>query len=305
MSLYSSPSYTNFAAPVYQMIASRGCPYHCTFCINAELNVSAAYRQRDVKSVVDEMEMLRTKYQARQIQFWDPQFPLGKGHAEAFCREVISRGLHKKLVWNSTTRAEFLDDATLDLMVASGCRGLGFGVESGDPGLLRSVQKKLDLEKLRKVSRIAQKKGFVVSAFFIFGFPGETKETAQTTIDYAKSLDIHYAQFSIMTPYPGTPLYRELKDHGEISPAEKDDFVRYNQSVGLTELDPIYVPHGWTAVELKAVQKRAYTQFYLRPKMVWRHLRHLRPSKILGMTKSLRAILSLLLREKAASGTTT
>jgi radical SAM superfamily enzyme YgiQ (UPF0313 family) len=303
MHLYSSPSFTKFASPVYQMIASRGCPFQCSFCINAELNVSAKYRRREVASTVDEVEMLAERFHARQIQFWDPLFPMGQRHAREFCEEIMKRGLHRRIVWNSTTRAEFLDEDTLDLMARSGCRGIGFGVESGDPGLLRSVQKKLDLEKLRKVSRIAQKEGFVVSAFFIFGFPGETKETARTTIDYAKSLDIHYAQFSILVPYPGTPIYRTLKDSGELSPGMENDFARYNQSVGLTELDPIYVPHGWTAAELKTVQKRAYTQFYLRPKMVWRHLRHLRPSKILGMTKSLRAILSLLLRKKAASGT--
>jgi len=296
MHLYSSPSYTKFALPVYQMIASRGCPYQCTYCINAELNVSAKYRKRNIKSVVDEMEILVERFHAKQVQFWDPLFPLGKRHAQEFCEAIMRRGLHQRLVWNSTTRAESLDEETIDVMVQAGCRGLGFGLESGVPELLQSVNKKLDLEKIRRICKIGRKKGLVIAAGFILGFPGETKETAQRTIDYAKSLDLHYAQFSIMVPYPGTPLYKSLKKQGEIPAIEENDYVRYNQSVGLTGLDPIYVPKGWTPAELKAVQKRAYTQFYLRPRMVLFHLPHLKLSKIISMMKSFWSVVSLLFR---------
>jgi anaerobic magnesium-protoporphyrin IX monomethyl ester cyclase len=298
MHLYSSPSFSKFASPVYQMVASRGCPYRCTFCINAELNVSAKYRKRNIESVVDEMEMLAERYHAKQIQFWDPIFPLGKRHAQEFCQEITARSLHKRLVWNSTTRAEFLDEETIEIMVQAGCRGLGFGLESGVPEILQSVHKNLDLEKTRSTIRIAREKGLVLTGGFILGFPGETKETAQRTIDYAQSLDLHYAQFSIMVPYPGTPLFRSLQDAGEIPRVEDNDFSRYNQSVGLTDLEPIYVPEGWTSAELKNIQKRAYTEFYFRARMVWRHLPHLKLSKIIGMMKSFWALMTLLVRSR-------
>lgn len=293
MHLYSSPSYTKYASPVYQMIASRGCPFSCTYCINAELNISAKYRRRDLNSVVDEIELLVNKYKARQIQFWDPIFPLGRQQALDFCKKIIDKDLHKKIVWTSTTRAEFITEEIVKAMVKSGCKAVGFGIESGVPELLHKVNKKLDLEKVRHTCRICKKHGLVVFAAFILGFPDETKEMTQQTIDFAKSLDIYYAQFSIMVPYPGTPLHRELEQKGEIRSTEEKDFVRYNQSIGLTDVDLIYVPKGRDASELKKMQKQAYRQFYLRPRMLLMHLPHLRFSKIIGMIRSLMAILNL------------
>jgi len=293
MSLYSSPSYTKFAAPVYQMIASRGCPFSCSFCINAELNVAAKYRKRNVSSVVSEMEILADKFKAKQIQFWDPIFPLGQKHALEFCQEVIDRGLNKKVVWNSTTRPEFITEEVTEAMVKAGCRGIGFGIESGVPELLKKVNKRIDLKKAQEACRIAKKHGLVVMSGFILGFPGETEQMTQQTIDFAKGLDLHYAQFSLMVPYPGTPLYRELAENGEIPLATENDFVRYNQSVGLTDVEPIFVPNGRQAKELKDMQKRAYIQFYLRPRMILMHLPHLRLSKIIGMVRALLAVIKL------------
>lgn len=296
MHLYSSPSYTKFASPVYQMIASRGCPFSCSYCINAELNVSAKYRKRNLSSVIDEIQILVDRYNARQIQFWDPIFPLEEKQAFEFCERLIARGLHKKVVWNSTTRPEVITEEVVKAMVRSGCKGIGFGVESGVPELLKRVNKKLDLKVAKRACTIAKRHGLVVMSGFILGFPDETKAMTQQTIDFAKSLDIHYAQFSLMTPYPGTPLYKELIEKKELfCSGEESDYVRYNQSVGLTDNDPIYVPKGREARELKKTQKQAYIQFYLRPYMLLMHFTHLRLSKIVGMYKSLIAILILFL----------
>lgn len=294
MKLYSTPSYTKFAHPVYQMMASRGCPNKCSYCINAvEPKIGALYRRRPTDDVVNEMEMLVDKYKARQIQFWDPIFPLGKKHTLEFCAKVMERGLHKKIVWNSTTYADLLDEEMIVAMVKAGCRGIGFGIESGVPELLRSVNKKSDLDKVRAICKIARRHGITVVGGFILGFPNETPEMTRQTIDYAKSLDLHYAQFSILVPYPGTPLYQQLKDDGLLKPVDESEYHRFNQSVGLTDNDLIYVPEGRSSDELKMWQRRAYREFYLRPKMVWMHLPHLRLNKITQMLKSLFAVLRL------------
>ena len=293
MQMYSSPSYTRFALPVYQMQASRGCPNKCTYCINAELNIAARYRKRDVESVLDEMEMLISKYGARQIQFWDPIFPLGKKHAFEFCDKLMARGLHKKIVWNSTTYAEFLDREIVEKMAASGCKGIGFGIESAVPELLKSVNKKPNLDNTIEMCRVARKNGIVVAGAFILGLPGETKEMSRRTIEFSKKLDIHYAQFSIFTPYPGTPVYRELKSKGLIFIDDDTDFSRFNQSVGLTEHEPVFVPEGRTAEEIKNLQCRAYSEFYFRIKVVLMHIPHLKISMLGRMMKSFFAVLKL------------
>jgi magnesium-protoporphyrin IX monomethyl ester (oxidative) cyclase len=239
------------------------------------------------------MEMLIDKYNARQIQFWDPIFPLGEKHAAAFCEGVIRRGLHKKIIWNSTTRAETLTEETIKLMAKAGCKGLGFGIESGVQELLQSVGRRQDLEKIRRACTLSKKNGIVVVGAFIIGFPDETREMTQMTIDYAKSLDIHYAQFSIMIPYPGTPLYQKVKERGELLGVDEQDFVRYNQNVGLTDFEQVFVPKGRTATELKAMQKQAYVQFYLRPRQILMLLRTLTIPKIISRLPSLLAILRL------------
>jgi len=178
-------------------------------------------------------------------------------------------------------------------MAKAGCKGLGFGIESGVQELLLSVGKKQQLEDIRRSCKLARKYGIVVGGGFILGFPDETKEMTQMTIDYAKSLDIHYAQFSIMVPYPGTPLYKQLKDNGELLSEDEQDFARYNQNVGLTELEPIFVPKGRTSDEIKKVQKSAYVQFYFRPRQAWMILQTLSINQILERIPSLLAIIKL------------
>ena len=296
MHLYSSPSYTKFAMPCYQMVASRGCPYRCTYCVNAELDINALYRKRDVDSVLDEMEVLIRDFGAKQVQFWDPIFPLGRKHAYEFCEKLMARGLHKKIIWSCTTRAETLSEDVIKLMYKAGCRGLGFGLESGVPELLAMVQKKTDLGKVRDICRIARKAGLIVAGSFILGFPDETPAMTRQTLDFAKSLDLHYAQFSIMVPYPGTPLYDQLKAKGELRAPEEHDFIRFNQSIGLTDVEPFFVPKGRTAVELSEWHKRAYAEFYIRLTLVWRHLPHLRWSIVLGMIRSFLAIARVAVR---------
>ncbi len=293
MSLYSSPSYSKFASPCYQMIASRGCPFACSYCINAELNVAAKYRRRKAELVVSEMELLVSRFGARQIQFWDPVFPLGHDHAMLFCEEVMRRGLHKKIIWSSTTRAETLTEETVRTMAEAGCKGLGFGIESGVQELLESVNKKVDFDKVRRICRAARKRGIVVTGAFIIGFPGETPEMTAQTVAFAKSLDIHYAQFSIMIPYPGTPLYHDLKDKGEIPDIDDGEFIRYNQNIGMTDVEPIYIPKGRSAQELKSSQRRAYRDFYLRPRTVRMHLPHIKLTTLGQKIKSFLAIVRL------------
>jgi magnesium-protoporphyrin IX monomethyl ester (oxidative) cyclase len=160
------------------------------------------------------------------------------------------------------------------------------------PELLRSVNKKADLDKIRAVCKLCRRYGLTIGAGFILGFPGETPAMTRQTIDYAKSLDIHYAQFNIFIPYPGTPLYDTLRARGELVISESDsDFISFNQNVGLTENELIYVPPGRTSGELKRWQRRAYREFYLRPKAVWLLLPTIRASNILRMLKSVLAVL--------------
>lgn len=298
MHLYSSAAYMLFDHPVFQVHASRGCIYKCTFCINADLKVSALYRPRHVSRVVDEIQLLVETYHARQIQFWDPLFPLGRKHALAFCEELTRRGLHRRIVWSCTTRAEVMCEEAILAMRQAGCVSINFGIESGVPELLDAVKKRTNLDKVRQIVRFCRQQGLVVSAGFIFGFPGESRAMSQQTLDFAKSLDLHFAQFSIMVPYPGTPMYTQLIASGELQPVQDKDYRAYNQNIGNTGHDPAYIPKGRTAEELKEFQRHAYRAFYLRPAMVWRHLPHLRWRTLKVMTMGFLAVVRSALTQR-------
>lgn len=297
LALYDSPSYFKFQTPVFHMHATRGCPFRCTYCINADLAVSVKYRRKDIAKVVDEMEMLHEVHGARQVQFVDPMFPLSPKHGIEFAEEILRRGLQKRLVWNISTRADILNAEMVEAMAKAGCRGIVFGIETDVPELLKTVNKKFDIAKVREGCRLCRKAGMVVSAGFILGFPGETRAMSQRTIDFAKSLDIHYAQFSVLVPYPGTPLYNELMAAGKIDPKRERDYAAFNQNVGNTDHDPVFVPEGRTAAELKALQRNAYHQFYLRPKTAWMHLPHVTPQRIGGLVRGFMALASIKARD--------
>lgn len=290
---YDSPSYFKFASPTYHMHATRGCPFRCSYCINADLAVSVKYRRMAISRVVDQMEMLVDQYGARQLQFCDPMFPLSPKHGIEFAEEIMRRGLHRKVVWNISTRPDILNEEMVNAMAKAGCRGVVFGIETNVPELLAGVHKQFDIDRVREGCRLCRKAGMVVSAGFILGFPGETKEMSQQTIDFSKSLDIHYAQYSILVPYPGTPLYKELKAAGKIDSEREKDYAAYNQNIGNTDLKQVYVPEGRSGDELKACQRRAYREFFLRPKVVWMHLPHITLQRIGGLMSGLLAILKI------------
>lgn len=273
MERYSAPPYMLIKKPVFQMIASRGCPYSCVFCVNAVKYASQKYRSRDLDKVIDEMEMLHEKYRARQIMFWDPNFPLNKKQALSFSEKIIARGLQRKFIWVSTPRVETIDEEVASELYRCGCRALGFGIESGSERLLKSIGKTFTRAQVEYSVRAASEAGIITVGSFILGLPEESPIETQETVDFAKSLDLDFAQFSLLVPYPGTPLYERLKAEGRINSFNWDSF---NQSVGLSDNEPVFVPEGYSAKLLAKAHRDAYRQFYFRWKLFGRHARRLK-----------------------------
>lgn len=209
-------------APNLQMMASRGCPYNCIFCL--EPNVwygKSNYRMRSPKAIVDEMEYLVRRYSAREIYFDDSSFSVNQEHVIKICDEILNRGL--KVPWSCMADAK-LQEKTLARMKEAGCIAIKFGVESADPNILRNINKHIDLEDVRRVVRLCQKIGIESHATYVLGLPGETKETMRSTIDFAFSLDTDTAQFSAALPYPGTEFYRMAKQKNWLTTSDYSRF---------------------------------------------------------------------------------
>lgn len=200
------------------LLATRGCPYQCTFCSNPGM-WTTRYVPRDPKNVVDEMEHYVRRYRVSNFDFQDLTAIVKRRWAIDFCNELIARGLNVTWQMPSGTRSEVFDEEVSDLLYTSGCRALAFAPESGAPEILAAVKKQVDIEELVKAARIALRRGFIVSCFFVIGFPPETRESMRQTMRLVRRLaimGIHDVAVTKFVPYPGSALFKELQATGKI-----------------------------------------------------------------------------------------
>jgi len=270
------------------MITSRGCPHRCTFCV---VHGSRRPRYNSPARVVDEMELLQKDYGASYVFVDDPLFLADGARVEAICDEYLRRGL--TLRWGGPAHVRYVTARLVERMDAANCFDLGLGIESGVQRVLDSVRKDFKVEQaVEAVRTIKERSDILVEGLFILGLPGETMEEAERTIRFACELPLDMAQFAVFTPYPGSPLFRDLAARGEIDTGVRDDgtvdpsvWGRYSQYICFTDNEPIWVPPGYTAAGLRALQKRALRAFYLRPAQVWRHIRRLRPGNVVSAAR--------------------
>jgi len=197
--------------PMVQIFTGRGCPNLCTFCSWPETLMGRKYRIRSTKNVVDEFEYVSKELpDVKEIFIEDDTFTLIKQRIIDICEEIKRRKL--KITWSCNARAN-LDYETMKIMKEAGCRLLDVGYESGSNEILKNIKKGITVEESKKFTKDARKAGLMILADFIFGMPGETKETAEQTIRFAKEIKPDLVQFAVATPIPGTAFYNWCKDN--------------------------------------------------------------------------------------------
>lgn len=279
-------SFDEIKSPAMIISGSRGCPYRCTFC--SLLIMGNRRRKRSPRNIADEFEYLSNNFGYKQISFVDPIFPMRKEEGLEFCQELTSRGLHKRVVWTTETRVDRVDRELLERMKEAGCRRIMYGFESGAKSVLESLQKGFSLEDATRTMKITRDVGIETIGFFMLGAPGETLETIEETINFAKELNIDFAKFTILVPYPGTKIYNDLVSEGTLKTSEWHRFTSY-PSKGT---EPIYTPDGLSSKDLIVMQRKATFEFYVRPKMIFRHLFQIRTVKIRDLFYGLASLLS-------------
>ncbi|MEW6170179.1 MAG: radical SAM protein [Candidatus Omnitrophota bacterium] len=217
MSVYLNDKYRNLlamATPRANVITSRGCPYYCPYCSIHSI-WKHSWRAISAKKVVDEIEFLVKKYGIREIAFQDDNLTLDKKRMHQICDEILKRKLNIKWCTPNGVAIWTLDKELLRKMKRSGCYKLTFGIETGSLNTQRFIRKThIDLEKSKEIIRYCNKIGMWTHSAFIIGFPYETKEDIEETINYAISSDLDLAAFFIATPFPGTELYSLYRDEG-------------------------------------------------------------------------------------------
>lgn len=246
--------------PLGTIITSRGCPFGCAFCATPRI-WGRVFRARSPKNIVDEIEDFVSKYRSRHIEFIDDIFTLNKRRVVEICREIKSRGLD--ILWGCSSRVDTITNELMKLMKSAGCYIIYFGVESGVQRILNRLAKGVSLEQVKRAFKWAKEVGIQTVASFILGTPGETLEEMKKTLQFAKSLDPDFAQFSILTPYPGTQIYEEIRKQG----IELDgDWANY------TGTRPVIKGGRVNGDLLSLLLHKAYAEFYLRPRMVVKYL---------------------------------
>ena len=191
------------------MTTSRGCPFRCIFCVGRKM-VGAKVRYRDPVKVVDELAHLDT-LNFNQINIADDLFTAAPKHCLAVCDEIISRGLTTK--WTSFARVDTVSLEVLQAMKAAGCTAVSFGVETGNPEMLKRIKKGITLEQVVAAVKMCNEAGITPHASFILGLPGETRETIDETVAFGeklKSMGVLHG-FHLLAPFPGT----EVRDNNQ------------------------------------------------------------------------------------------
>lgn len=246
------------------MITSRGCVFSCGYC-SSSLIMGKKFRTRSPENVADEIEKLKEDYKIKDIAFMDDTFMLNKRRAKAIADEINSRGLDIGFV--ASSRVDMVDKSLLEKLKSAGLNTMYYGVESGSQRVLNLMKKGITLKQAEDAVRSAKEVGVEVLTSFILGFPGETREEIDKTIDFSIKLNADYSQFSILTPFPGTPIYHELKQKKLI---DTENWKKY------TVMRPV-IKYEELGLSKKMVERKlaqAYIKFYARPKYLLQH-RHM------------------------------
>lgn len=247
--------------PYVSLYTTRGCPAQCTFCLWPQTTSGHAWRKRSTDDVAREMAKAREYWPyVKEYFFDDDTFNIQKARTVELCAKLKPLGL----TWSCTSRVT-TDYETLKAMREAGCRLLIVGYESGDQQILKNIKKGATLERARQFTKDAHKLGLVIHGDFILGLPGESRETIQNTIAFAKELDVETIQVSVAHAYPGTELYDF---------AVKNNFMVKGNMVdeGGHQLAHIEYP-GLPADEILHSVHRFYDEYYFRPRAIFRILR--------------------------------
>ena len=252
--------------PLATMVTSRGCPFQCSFCSHAVFG--KIHRKRSPENVIQEIKYSYKKYSIREIAIFDDVFTLDKSWIVRFCNFLIAEKLD--LIWSCESRVDLVDLVILKKMRQAGCWNIFYGLESGNQEILNKISKGITLEQIRKAVKWTHEVGMEIRASFMLALPGETPKEAIETINFAKELNCKYTKFNITSPFPGTKLYSQAKTSGRL----KENLDEY------TTQHPIFVPSGYKdEQQILDMKKRAFREFYLRPKYIAKRIREINSIK--------------------------
>lgn len=252
---------------VTTVFTSRGCPYKCSFCDRPHLG--KVFRARSAGNVVDELEEC-TGMGIHEFLFYDDTFTVNRKRVINICDEIVRRKLD--IGWDIRARVDTIDEELLVHLKKAGCRGIHYGVEAGTEKILKVLNKNITVRQVKEVFDLTRKHGIPILAYFMIGSPTETKDDIYSTFRVMKELHPDYVHMTILTPFPGTRVYRDGLEKGIIKRDYWREFAK-NPAPG-------FVPPHWdetfTREELNDLLVEGYKNFYIRPSYILKRITSVR-----------------------------
>lgn len=251
---YSLPIFNYPKTPNTSCLSSRGCPYSCSYCDRSVFRRTFRFNSADY--LYRHLAYLKERFGIRHINFYDDQFTFHRDRVEKFCRLMQERPLG--MTFNCAVRADHVDPELLRQMKAAGCWMVSLGIESGDEVLLSRHRQNVNLDHLGETIRTIKECGIRVKGLMMMGLPGETEDSIRRSMDYFLSLPIDDLNLAKFTPFPGSPLYAEIHQHGTFDEDwPKMDCMHFQ-----------FIPHGMDKETLEKLFIEFYKQHFKRPRIL-------------------------------------
>ena len=249
------------------LLGTRGCPYSCFFYCTYPLQQGRKVRARSVENIIQEIKYWQKELGTNKFVFRDPVFSINRKHTIEFCKQVIDQNLN--ITFMVETHLNNLDDEMIPLLRKAGLELVYVGVESSSHFVLKDMKRfTVEHDKQFQVIKKCEDAGIKVKTMFIIGNPEDNKDTIIASIEYAKYLPSLYSQFSVFTPYPGTPAYNDFKDI--ITENKLENFNQYNLTFKHKNL---------TKKNISDLKSLAYFRFYFNLKKMFQILKYFLKSK--------------------------
>ena len=237
---------------IFTMMTSRGCPFSCIFCCEPVL-YGHKFRARSAESVVDEMTILKNKYDVTHVVFYDASFMTDQERVGRICQMIRDQGL--EITWRARVRAREVTKPLLRTMKQAGCTTVALGAETGSQRLLDALNKHCTIQDIEDAFGVAKAVGLWTVGYFILGVPSETRQESCETVEFAKRLDPDWALFTHATPLPGTRLFEMTQDK-----LLTTDWSRFKFSAN----SPVVSYDGMDENAMREMMDYAFRSFYLR-----------------------------------------
>ncbi len=247
---------------VTTLFTSRGCPFHCIFCDKSVFG--SRWRARSAGNVLLEVDEIVNNFKTRSLIIYDDLFTLKKERVREFCEGILRRGY--KIDWKCESRVNLVDFEILKLMKQAGCSMIAYGVESGNQPGLDYLNKKIKVDEIRRAFALTHQAGIETMAYFILGIPVESYKEELQTIRFAKELNSTYVQFSLLSPYYGTKLFREAMKKGWYKEVDAKNPIDQDLK------RPVIISPNWDEKEINKIVMKAYLSYYFRPKYIMQRL---------------------------------